>query len=104
MASYLSKMLDDDRIERRATNGKNDRGDIAGVKLRGKRVVLECKNCRKMELSEWIEEAEIERGNDDAEYAFVVHKRKGYGDAKIGGTYVTCTLETLASILNGGRL
>ena len=101
---YLRMRLGDDRIERRACSGANDRGDIAGVYLHGKPVVLECKNRREMKLASWMEEAEEERGNADAEFAFVVHKRKGCGDKNMGKTYVTCDLETLAAIIAGNRL
>ena len=102
-ADYLSRVLGDDRIERRALNGTNDRGDIAGVTIRGKRTVIECKNARRMELAAWIDEAEAERANDDAEFAVVVHKRRGCGEKSFGGNYATMSLETLASIIAGAR-
>ena len=101
-AAWLSDVLGDD-IERRVKHGSNDRGDISGFYIRGKRTVVECKNCKRMELAKWIDEAEIERGNDDAEFAVVIHKRKGCGAKKFGGNYVTMTLETLAAIIAGGR-
>lgn len=103
VVDYLSTVLDDDRIERRTTSGKNDRGDISGIRIHGERVVIECKNHAKMELSQWLDEAEVERGNDDAGFAFVVHKRKGRGDKRMGETYATCTLETLAALIAGNR-
>lgn len=102
-SDYLAAALGDDRIERRVKHGTNDRGDIAGLRIHGKRVVVECKNHRRMELAEWVDEAEIERGNDDADYGIVVHKRRGCGKAKFGGNYVTMTLETFAAIAAGGR-
>lgn len=103
VCSFLAESLGDDRIERRAKCGSKDRGDVAGFRIRGKRCVVECKNHRRMELSKWLDEAEAERGNDGAEFAFVVHKRKGRGKAHMGDTYVTCTLETLAAIAAGSR-
>ena len=102
-ADYLAAALGDDRIERRVKHGTNDRGDIAGLRIHGRRVVAECKNHRRMELAEWVDEAEIERGNDDADYGIVIHKRRGCGKAKFGGNYVTMTLETFAAIAAGGR-
>lgn len=102
-SDYLAAALGDDRIERRVKHGTNDRGDIAGLRIHGKRVVVECKNHKRMELAEWVDEAETERGNDDAEYGIVVHKRRGCGKAKFGGNYVTMTLETFAAIAAGGR-
>lgn len=102
-SDYLAAALGDDRIERRVKHGTNDRGDIAGLRIHGKRVVVECKNHKRMELAEWVDEAETERGNDDADYGIVVHKRRGCGKAKFGGNYVTMTLETFAAIAAGGR-
>ena len=102
-ADFLAAALGDDRIERRVKHGTNDRGDIAGLHIRGKRTVVECKNHKRMELAAWIDEAETERGNDDAEYAIVVHKRRGCGKARFGGNYATMTLETLAALIAGGR-
>ena len=102
-SDYLAAALGDDRIERRVKHGTNDRGDIAGLRIHGKRVVVECKNHKRMELAEWVDEAEIERGNDDADYGIVIHKRRGCGKAKFGGNYVTMTLETFAAIAAGGR-
>lgn len=102
-ADYLAAALGDDRIERRVKHGTNDRGDIAGLRIHGRRVVVECKNHKRMELAEWVDEAETERGNDDADYGIVVHKRRGCGKAKFGGNYVTMTLETFAAIVAGGR-
>lgn len=105
VARYLRHVLNDDYIEVRAKNGKNDRGDIAGVKLRGKRVVLECKNCNRDEFPKWIRQAEDECGNDDAEYGIAVFKRDGYGltNKTMGQQYVLMTLETLAAIIAGGH-
>ena len=103
VAEYMRSMLGDSRIERRASSGAKDRGDIAGVTLRCKPVVIECKNHQRMELAQWLDEAEAERGNADAEFAFVVHKRRGCGEAGMGGTYVTCTLETLCAVIAGAR-
>jgi hypothetical protein len=99
VVDYLRRRLGDGRIERRTLSGQNDRGDVAGVYLNGKPVVIECKNHRQMRLSEWLDEAEAERGNADAEFAFVVHKRRGCGEKRMGETYVTCDLETLCAVI-----
>ncbi len=103
VVDFMAARLGDGRIERRVMGGTNDRGDVSGVYLHGKRVVIECKNKQRMALSEWLDEAEMERGNDDAEFAFVVHKRKGRGAKNMGETYVTCDLETLCAIIAGSR-
>lgn len=100
---YLARVLEDRRIERRTMGGTNDRGDVSGVFIRGRRAVIECKNCKRMELAQWLDEAEEERANDDAEFAIVVHKRRGCGEKSFGGNYATMSLETLAAIIAGAR-
>lgn len=80
VAEFLAAALDDDRIERRARNGAKDRGDIGGVRAHGQRVVIEAKNCTKQALPQWINEAHVEAGNDDALVGVVVAKRHGVGD------------------------
>ena len=101
VAAFLAERLDDDRIERRAKTGAKDRGDIAGVRHMGQRVVIECKNTSKLTLGTWLTEAEIERGNDDAGVAIVAHKRHGKAAAK--DQLVTMTLGDLAALLTGER-
>lgn len=98
----LAATLDDDRIERRVRNGNRDRGDIAGVRLHGKRLVLECKNTTRTDLAGWMTEAEIERGNDDALAGIVVSKRHGRGDPL--DQWVHMTLRELVALLAGHRV
>jgi len=102
VANHLAEKLGDGRIERRVLHGTKDRGDIAGLLFRGRRVAVECKCCKKMELSTWVDEAEVERSNDDAEYGVVVHKRKGKGAKRFGENYVTMTLDTFCAMAAGG--
>lgn len=99
-ADYLATHVDD-RIDRRVKNGAKDRGDIAGVRHMGGRVVLECKDVTTLSLGTWVSEAEVERGNDDAIAGFVVHKRRGVADP--GDQYVTGTLRDLVALLTGTR-
>ncbi|UOQ60351.1 hypothetical protein MUN76_15175 [Leucobacter rhizosphaerae] len=105
VAGFLADALDDDRIERRAKNGSKDRGDVGSVRtIDGKRVVVECKDYGGRLLpSEWVREAEIERGNDDAAVGVVVAKRRGKGLAQMGESYVVMTLADLAVLLGGER-
>ena len=98
---YLAKALDDDRIERRTRNGRNDRGDIAGVRVHGQRLVLECKNHARLDLAGWMAEAQIEAGNDDALAGVVVHKR--HGTARPERQWVTMTVAELVALLTGQR-
>jgi hypothetical protein len=100
VADYLALTVDD-RIDRRVKNGTKDRGDIGGVRIHGLRVVLECKNTAKTSLGTWANEAETERGNDDAIAAAIVHKRHGKGQA--ADQWVTLTLADFAAILTGNR-
>lgn len=99
---YLADALDDDRIERRARNGSKDRGDISGVRCIAGRVVVETKDYGGRLLpAEWIREAHVEAGNDDAAVGVVVAKRRGFGAAQMGGQYVLMTLADLAILLGG---
>ncbi len=101
---FLARVLGDDRIERRAKSGSKDRGDIGGVRTAtGGRVVVECKDVRAMNLSGWVNEADTERGNDDAVVGVVAHKRRGFGEKNMGGTYVTMTLADFAVLLGAAR-
>ena len=101
VARYLAEELDDDGIERRTLQGVNDRGDIAGVKINGKRAVIECKAEKAIRVSEYLREAETERKNDGAEFGVVVSKRRGIGDSRTGEQLVLMTLDTFARILKG---
>ena len=91
----------DDRIDRRVKTGAKDKGDIAGVRHMGGRVVLELKDVTKLSIGTWVNEAEVERGNDDAIAGLVVHKRRGHGDPL--DQYVTCTVRDLVALLVGER-
>lgn len=100
VADYLAQHIDD-RIDRRAKTGSKDRGDIAGVRIWGQRLVLECKNTTRLNLAGWMSQAEIERGNDDALAGLIIHKR--HGNNQPGDQWVTTTLRELAAMLNGYR-
>lgn len=100
VADYLALHVDD-RIDRRVKNGSKDRGDIAGLRHMGHRVVLECKNTAKIALGGWATEAEAERGNDDALAGLIIHKRVGKGRPE--DQWVTLTLGELVALLTGTR-
>jgi len=100
VADYLALTVDD-RIDRRVKSGTKDRGDIGGVRIHGLRVVLECKNTAKTSLGTWANEAETERGNDDALAGVIVHKRHGKGQP--ADQWVTLTLADFAALLTGNR-
>jgi len=88
-------------IERRALNGARDTGDIAGLKAHGQRLVIEAKNHSRHEIARWVDEAEVERGNDDALAAAVVFKRRGTTDP--AHQYVVMTVRDLAALIDGDR-
>lgn len=82
--------------ERRALNGNQDRGDIAG--LPG--VVIEAKNAARITLAEWLDEANQEALNDGAEIGLVWAKRKGRAAADHG--YIVMDPITLMVLLRAG--
>lgn len=100
LADYLNAELDD-RIDRRIRYGIKDRGDIAGLRIHGRRVVIEAKNCARLELPAWLREADIEAGNDDALLGVVIHKRRGTTDP--GRQFVTMTVDDFCALIDGQR-
>ena len=97
VADWLARELNDDRIDRRVKRGANDRGDISGVRIRGERLVIEVKDHARLALAEWVKEAEIEAGNDDALAGVVIHKRRGTTDP--GQWYVTMSGAAFVKLL-----
>lgn len=101
VVGYLAEHVDD-RIERRRQSGAQDRGDISGLRFMGQRVVLEAKDYGgRVEVGTWLNEAEVERGNDDAGVGLVIAKRRGHGDP--GDQIVLLTLRDLVSLMTGSR-
>lgn len=100
VAGYLRAHVDD-CIERRAKSGGKDRGDISGFRHMGQRIVVEVKDTARWTPGSWLNEAEIERGNDDAGVAMVACKRVGHGAA--GDQLVMLTLRDLVSLVTGSR-
>ena len=100
IANAFAKHVDD-RIDRRVKTGSNDKGDIGGLRFLGRRVVIECKDVSRLNLSGWVDESDVERGNDDAIAGLVVHKRRGHSDGL--DQYVTCTVRDLVALLTGER-
>lgn len=98
---YLAHHLSDDRIERRRLSGARDRGDVAGVRIHGQRLVLEVKDTSKLMVGPWLKETEIERGNDDALAGVCVAKRVGLGQPE--DMVVFMTLKDFTAILAGFR-
>lgn len=101
IADYLAESLEDDRIDRRVKRGVKDRGDISGVRVHGQRLVIECKNTARLLLPQWVSEANVQAGNDDALVGVVVHKRHGVGDP--GKQWVSMTVDDFLALLTGQR-
>lgn len=98
-ADYLAKHVSD-VIDRRVKTGAKDKGDIASLRHMGKRVVIECKEYGgRLKVGPWLNEAEIERGNDDAEVGLVIAKR--LGTTKPGEQIVLMTVDNLIGLLTG---
>lgn len=100
VADYLATHVDD-RIDRMVKRGVKDRGDIAGLRAHGQRVVIECKNTTRINLGTWATEAEQERINDTALAAIIAHKRHGKGQP--GDQWVTLTLKDFVALITGER-
>lgn len=101
VAEYLAAHVDD-RIERRARSGAKDRGDISAFQVLGNRVVLELKDYGGRILAgEWISEAEVEAGNDDAVAGLVVAKRRG--TTRPGAQWVLMDVDSLIALVTGER-
>lgn len=86
-------------IGRLTLHGVNDVGDIRGIFANGKRVVIECKNCKSYQLKEWLRQAERERANADAEYGVVVFHLNGVGIANMGEQAVLMTVDTFNKLI-----
>ena len=77
---YLQRELDDERIERRALHGAQDRGDVYGIRAHGLAGIAECKDYRSYtdhDLTRWKAQTLAERGNADADFALLVVHRRG---------------------------
>lgn len=83
--------------ERRALEGKNDRGDISGIPG----VVIEVKNEKSFDLARYIDETEAEKANAGASVGFAVFPRRSH---YIGKAYALCTLDQMIELLKQGDL
>lgn len=101
IADCLAQLVDD-RIDRRVKTGAKDKGDIAGLRHMGGRIVLELKDYGgRYLLGPWLTEAETERGNDDAIAGAVVIKRRGVADPL--DQVVAMTVRDFVALLTGER-
>lgn len=82
-----------ENVERRALQGKADKGDIAGTP-----VVIEVKNCAEMQLSQWLKEAAVEADNAGLDVGVVWHKKRGTTNP--GEWYVTMSGNSFIELLS----
>lgn len=93
----------DDRIDRRVKTGAADKGDIAGIRHHGHRVVIEAKNYGgQFKVGPWLDEAESERIHDDAQVGLVVAKRRGITDPLQQVVFMTVS-DLIALLTEGER-
>ena len=79
--------------ERRALAGANDKGDVSGVPG----VCIEIKDCVRVELAAWLDEATAEAKNAGAPVGVVWFKRKGRGSP--GKWYVLMDGDTFVEVI-----
>lgn len=80
--------------ERRALAGALDKGDITGVPG----CVIEAKNCKQINLAQFLDEANVERDNAGAVVGAAWVKRRGKSSAADG--YVVMDGATFTYLLN----
>ncbi len=101
IADHLAAVIDD-RIDRRVKAGANDRGDITGWRHAGMRIVAELKDYGgRVLVGPWLNEAEVERRNDDAQIGLVIAKRRGTTNP--GQQVVFMTVDDLVTLLTNER-
>lgn len=101
---WLNSVFDTDEFMRLPLKGRYDSGDVGWLRRGGRKVVIEAKNCQRLELSKWMQEAEEERGNADALAKCVFVKRRGVGEARFADTYVVMEARDLIKIITGEEL
>ena len=77
---------------RHPLHGTVDLGDVHGVPG----LVVQCKNAKRTELSEWIKSAHEQAANAGVSYGIVVHKRRGKAHAE--EQFVTLTLDDFVAM------
>lgn len=83
------------RAKRRVLSGGLDKGDI---ELLDFPLIIEAKNCKKMELSEWVDEAEKEAQNAGVPFGVVWHHRPRRAEPEDG--YVTLRGQTFMNMVD----
>lgn len=71
-------------VERRATNGAKDRGDVAGIP----HTVIEIKSGARLDIPQWLKELDAEIANANALVGYLVIKPKGIGSANVQNWWI----------------
>lgn len=82
-------------VERRALNGSQDRGDIAGIIG----ICIEVKNHARYAIPEWLDELDIETANDNADHGLLIVKPKGIGLTNVGQWWAIARVEDYLRLL-----
>jgi hypothetical protein len=101
---YLRKRLEDDRIDRCASHGNRDQGDIGGLRAHGYEGIVECKDVAdvpKSRLDKYRQQTIVERGNADADFALLVVHRKGVGETRFGENDCHLQVRDLERVMGG---
>lgn len=102
IADHLKIALSNEFIDRKVKTGSKDTGDVGGVRAHGQRIVLELKDYGgQVKVSEWLKEAEVERGNDDALAGIVIAKKRGTADPN--DQIVLMDVRNLVALITGQR-
>ena len=97
---YLRARIGDPEgmIHREALHGNADEGDIKGLYIHTRSLILECKNKKRFALADWMDQARQEAANAGSDYGMVVFHRPGMGVTHMGDQYVLMDLDTLARL------
>lgn len=82
-------------VERRALNGSQDRGDIAGIVG----ICLEVKAHARYAIPEWMAELAVEIANDGADHGALIVKPKGIGTTRVGDWWAITRLDDYTRLL-----
>ena len=105
VAEYLRLATGQD-VDRNPLYGSGDRGDLRGLKIKGDPVTIECKNTKKLELSDYLNQVEAEAANNLSDYGVVVWKRPKIGidnPIKTADHAVIMTLSTFTQLINAAN-
>lgn len=87
-------------VVRRAMGGTNDKGDLLVKGERGS-VAIECKNCQRHELADWLRQARVEAKNAGDDFGVVVFHARGKGAKQMGDQFVLMGLAEFKRLIGG---